>query len=244
MDVAVDQPSAGQRHEPRRGPGRRGEPVTGSLVVTERPDRRRVQGQLAGLAELSVLHRQPSRGEVDIITVQRDRLTDPQASDREQPDQGREGGLPQRIAQQARGGDQRRHLRLGVQVRARSTGPLRQQVRRRDLMRRVDGVQVGREAADSRQPVAPPVRGAVRGLPRPVQGGRDGDPGLSDPVQIVQELPEQLLRPGHPIPQRATQRQVVSQLLPQQQPGHDASPLTVPGQGRASTASASRSTLA
>src|SRR6266566_3672488 len=54
-----------------------------------------MQGQLACFAELAEPHGEPSGGEVDVCSVQRDRFPDPDPGHGEQPNQGGERGAPQ-----------------------------------------------------------------------------------------------------------------------------------------------------
>ena len=224
------------------GLGRAGLAAAGSGAA--RSTVRRVQGQFAGLAELAVPHHQPPGGEVDVAAVERDRFTDPHSGDRQQPDQGGERGPPQRGAQRAGGGDQRGDVGVGIQVRAGPQRPLRQQIRGGHLVRRVERVQVGGEAAHRRQPVGPPVRAAVGGQPRPVQRRRHGDPRTRRSRRGGRGT-GRAASPGGPAgsPARGA--------APDSRPARRAaSPVTTHrrsrrrGQGRASTASASRSTLA
>ena len=117
VDVAVEQPGPGRGHEQRRRPG--GGAELGRAAAGSGAARRRVvgcSGQLPGLAELAVAHHQPSGGEVDVAAVERDRLAHPDPGHRQQPDQGRVGGPPQRGAQRAGGRDQRGDLGVGIQV--------------------------------------------------------------------------------------------------------------------------------
>ena len=94
--------SAGSRRWRRTTPvvaGGRGEPVTQSLIAAQRVDGAGMQRQLPGLAELAVPHQRAARWQVDVAAVERDRLPDPDAGHRQQPDQRGERGPPQRGAQ-------------------------------------------------------------------------------------------------------------------------------------------------
>jgi len=87
-----------------------------------------VQRHLARLAELAVAHDQELVREVEVAAVEADRFPDPHPGDRDQPDQRPVGRDPQREAQGVGGGDQRRDLRVGVQVGRRPWRPAREQV--------------------------------------------------------------------------------------------------------------------
>jgi hypothetical protein len=61
--------------------------------------------------------------------------------------------------------------------------------------------------------------------------------------EVVPRPTREVVRRHQPVTQSAAQRKIVGQPSPQRA-GHDAPPVDSTGQGRASTASASRSTLA
>src|SRR5664280_547193 len=87
VDVAVAQPGAGGRGEHRRGRLGRDGPITASEIGLQSHDRAGVKRDLARLAELAVAHDQQFVGEIDVRTVQADRLADSHPAHREQPDQ-------------------------------------------------------------------------------------------------------------------------------------------------------------
>ena len=96
VKVVVAQPGPGQRDEEGRRAGLGAELVPALCVGPERRDGAVVQRKFAGLAEFGVTHDQDPVGEVDVVAVQSQRLTDAHPGHPQQPDQRREGRLAQR----------------------------------------------------------------------------------------------------------------------------------------------------
>ena len=176
VDVAVEQPGPGRGDEERRRAGGRGEPVAEPLVAPQRVDGGGVQGQLAGLVELAVADQQPPGGRG---RCRRGRARSPRptripvtaSSPISVANVARRSGVRSDAAAAISAAMSASEYKYG----AGPLRPLRQQVRGGHLVRRVQGVQVGGEPADHREPVGPPVRAAAGGQPRPVQRGFDGD---------------------------------------------------------------------
>ena len=167
--------------------------VSAAAVRGERLDGARVQRNLSGLAELGLSDPQHAAGQVDVVAVQAQRLADAQPGHRQQPDQGLEGGRPQRRAELAGRGHQRGDVGIGIQV---GHGPVRsgwEQAWRWHLVTGVDGVQVPGEGAHHREPVTPPLRAAVEGQARPGQRRVGGDRVGAVGVQIADEVGEEQL---------------------------------------------------
>jgi len=133
------------------------EPVPPLQVAAQRIGCGGVQRQQPGLAELGLAHGQHAADEVEVTAVEADRLTDPHPGHREQADQRLVGGHAQRKPQAGGGRDQRRDVSAGVKVRSGPARPPWDQVRGRHLRRGVDGMQVGGEAADRREPQRMPA---------------------------------------------------------------------------------------
>lgn len=85
-DALVDHAGAVQRHEQRLCAGIRAEPPSGVVVALERVNGGRVERHEPGLAELRLADPQHPLGGVQITAVQAQRLADPHAGRREQPD--------------------------------------------------------------------------------------------------------------------------------------------------------------
>jgi len=139
-----------------------------ALVARQRLNRGWVQRQLPRLAELSFADRQHACVEVDVVAVQAERLGDPHAGNREQPDhrpvQHRSALGPQR----GRLSEQPTDLLVGVQIRDRVGLAVQQQPGRRDLRRWLDRAEIDGKASDHRQPRRFPALGAP-GVTRPLE---------------------------------------------------------------------------
>ena len=146
-----------------------------------------MQRQEALLAVLGVPDQERVLLRVEIVTVCGDRFAHPDAGGGQKPDQGLVGGHPQRRAKHGGCLEQGGHLGGGIQIRCGPRPLAAQQPGRGDLGGRVDGAQVGGEAADHRQALGLPGRGAG-GTHRPGQGVLDGDRGRCVRVQVVHEL--------------------------------------------------------
>ena len=184
----------------RRSPGQFGRGAVGSCAA-----RRRSWGAGPVPGSCRTCRGAPpaARRRVDVVAVEGDRLAHPDPGHRQQPNQRGERRPPQRAAQRAGGRDQRGDVGVGIQVGLGPVRALRQQIRGRHLVHGVQGVQVGGEPAHRREPVGPPARAAAGGQPRPVQRRRDGDRRGVGLLEVVEELPQQLLRAGQPVAQRA-----------------------------------------
>jgi hypothetical protein len=131
-----------------------------------------MQRELAGFAEFAAADRQHAVADIEVVAVERDRLADSHAGDHQHADQRLIRCDPMRGAQRCGGGDQGRHLLVGVEIRRRSSGATAQQVRRGHFGRRIEGVQMGREAThDAETLTGPAARRRSRGQGGPRQRG-------------------------------------------------------------------------
>jgi hypothetical protein len=238
VDVAVDQPGAGGRGEHRSGRLRRDGPVAASEIGPQSRDRGWVKRDLARLAELAVAHHQQSVGEVDVVAVQADRLTDSHPGDREQPDQRAHRRCAVWRRDHPCAVHQRQNLRVGIEVRDRAPRPPRQQISARYLVRGVDRVQMGGEAADDRQPLVVPVRAGRWRAGRPLKRQLRGDQGLVALGHPPGELGQQLPRASELVSHRAPDLEIPGEVLLER--AH----ALAPGHGRESKLNAALSTLA
>ena len=158
VDVAVEQPGAGRRDEQRRRAGAGAQPVAQPQVgAAARSTVVGCSGSSPGLAELAVADGQHARASRSTSPRSR-RIASPTripvtASSPIRVCEGRRAAagtasVPAAAISAAMSASE---YRYGVARRGRRG----QQVRRRHLARRVEGVQVGGEAAHHRQPVAP-----------------------------------------------------------------------------------------
>jgi hypothetical protein len=76
--VAVEEPGAGSRDEERLLAWARAELVTAKRVGSQRLDGAWVQRDFSGLAELGLPDLQPAGGQLDVVAVQPQGLTDAQ----------------------------------------------------------------------------------------------------------------------------------------------------------------------
>ena len=238
MRIAVEE-SGADGGEEERGHDRAGmQLVAPAGVGGERGDGACMQRDLARLAELGEADRQDAFGEVDVVAVESEGLTDAEPGDGQQPDEGLEGGRPQRRTHRSGGGHQRGEVDVGIQVGRGPMTPAGQQTDRGHLVGGVDGMQVTREAPHHRQPLRPPVRRAVgrKGgpCPRRVSGDRVGPVRL----HVGDEVSEQQRGALQLVPEGPANGEVVVE-IPMER-AHDA----LPGHGRAKARNAVRSTLA
>ena len=105
-------------------------------------------------------------------------------------------------------------------------------------MHGVDRAQMRREAPHDRQPMAVPVRARLRRQRRPLERQPGSDNGLAALVEPGEELGQQLAGTLKLVTERPPNGEVLAQALLEH--AHD----RAPGHGRASSRSASRSTLA
>jgi hypothetical protein len=134
----------------------------GSVRAKPRDGARRKRHE-AGRSVLAASHRDDALLEVDIIVIERERLVDPEARHRDQPEQGRARPTPHAVAgrQFRRTNDDRRQLRFGVDVGPATAQPAGDQSRRRHLRACILTLQPAGEAAHHAEPGRP---GVVAGL--------------------------------------------------------------------------------
>lgn len=164
------------------------QPVAFGKIAEQVPDNARIERQKPLFAELALSHAQHAGGGVEIGTVERQRLADPQAGHRDQPEQCRAGQPTQAIdGRQHRGRrDDRCDLGIIVYMRSRPCDRTWQQALRGYFMRRIEAAQPLCEQAHSSEP-RPSGRRAghgQRGVPAQEQRGVDmnsafaiGEPG-------------------------------------------------------------------
>ena len=147
--------------------------------------------------------------EVDVVALERERLTDPHARHGEQPEQRLIARRAHRVAQPPRLLQQAADVLLGEQVGGGALATSGKDVRRRDLARRVDRLQIGGEATRDTQPLGPVVRVNADRQPCPLDRQLGGDRGRSGSVEVTDELAEQPLIFFELEPERATQPQIL-----------------------------------
>jgi len=189
--------------------------VAQPLVATQRRHRALVQRDLPGLAELGTMHGEHAVFDVEVLVVQADRLPDPQARDGKQPDQRLVGRALQQVAQGRRGCDQRGDVSSGIQVGHRPMGSGQEQAGGWHLDCRVQGVQVGGDAAHHRHPKRQPAPARARRQAHPGHRVLDGDHDRILLFQVVDELGEELGVAFQLEPQGAADPQIVGEQLPQ-----------------------------
>lgn len=242
VGVARLQPVAAQGdEEARRDDGTSNEHVTAVQVVVEHADSAGVQWELARLAVLAVDDREHRRVQVDVFAVQRVGLTRADAGHRQQTDQRLVGQRVQ--ARRRRSGRlyQRGDIGVGEKERGGPVIPARQQISRWNLVAGIESMQVGGQTAYRAEPIPVPVGGRPwRGRPR--QRPLDRDVCDARIVEVAGEVEHEPARIDQREPEGPAQGQIVLGGLAQR--GHDVAPGSSTGQGRASAASALRSTLA
>jgi hypothetical protein len=151
-----------------------------------------MQREPAVFAELRRTDHQRARGQVHVGVVERDRLADAHAADRQQPEHTAVGRTAQRPAERAGRRDQGVDVGLRVQVWVAPPAAVGQQIDRWNLDRRVDGVQVAGEPADDAQPLCVAHRLCLAWFGRPRDRRRGSDrayPGVAEEGDEVCEQP-------------------------------------------------------
>lgn len=183
---------------------------------------------------------QDAFGPVDVVAIEVDRLTDPQAGGGQKSDERAVGRRSQRRVERLGCGHHRGDVRVAVEERLAPTLPVGQQAQRRNLGVRVDSAQVAGEAADRGDPPrAHRCHHLVLAALHPGQRGGDGHGGLPTVFHEGDEVRQQPGGLGHLVSEGAAKPQVVVQSFPQR--GHAAS---VPGQDCATARRAVKSTFA
>ena len=240
----MPQPCSGRGQEQRRV-GRTGVMlIPQGRVPGQRGGRAGVQRDQPGLPELGVPDGEHALVSVEVAAGEGERFPDSDAACCEKADQGLVGGGPEPGPQRSGRGDDGADLGTGVDVRGRAVVPAADQAGRGNLDRRVGAVQVGGEPADHAEPDRLPcLRGPGREH-RPCQGVFGGDRVRAAVVEPADELAQQPSGGLEPEAQRAPQRQVVFQRVPQRASVRRHAVSSWPGQGRPSGRSAPTSTLA
>jgi hypothetical protein len=121
VDIVVDQALADRRDEEGRRASVRKETIAIAAISLECVDRGRVERDLARLAELGPPDDEHSTPAIDVALVERDRLTDAHACDREQREQRPVRGDPDRRDERASGAQKRGEILGRVHVRRRAS---------------------------------------------------------------------------------------------------------------------------
>src|SRR5664279_5111542 len=164
--------------------------VAAFRVVGQDLTSRGMQWNQAGLSELGPSNRENAFGPIHIPRSEAERLTQPQACDRQQPEQTVVGPGPQRVDGRPAFSSlqQCTDLVSGIKVWLSAFRPVRQHTEWRNLCRGIRRTPVPGEAAyhaEPRRPLTWPVIGILRG---PFQCQVYGDSCAAFPCQARQEL--------------------------------------------------------
>lgn len=190
------------------------------------------------LAELALQNRDQPAGQVDIDTLESDRLPNPQSARGEQPDEGFVGVGHERQPELRRVGHEGGDLISRVQVGRRPGRAGAQHASCRDLRLRISGGEVLGEAPDRAQARRPPGRLDVAGKQGPFDGEVERDPLGSGGFKMVDETQEKVAVVGQLVAKRPTCGQVFLGMLAQ------FAHVALPGQGRATADRVPKSILA
>ena len=205
------------------------------LILGECRDGGGVEREDPLAAGLGRVDRQQPGVQVDAADGNGQGLADPDAGDRDQPEQGGIGRGPEPRAEAAAGGVHPGDVVAGEDERGGPAAIPGEHAPGRDLRGGIDGAQPGREPADGGKPLSPCPRGDSLRQLRPRDRVLRGDDGGAVLLKVAGELRQAMAVVLQPEAECPPQPEVLFGPLVQQG-RHDASPsgsAGVPGQGRA-----------
>jgi hypothetical protein len=193
----------------------------------------------ADTVELGVADRDEAVLEIDVVSLQADRLAEAHARRCEQAEERRVGGGPKPGTQRAGLIHEPADAGPGPDIRSGAEPFCREDARGRHLGRRVDRAQVGGEAPGDGEPPGQVLGAGAPGQPRPGDGEFCGDRRRAGGLEEANELREQLARSLRLVSKRPAHREVAGEVSPER-----AHARTLPGHGAARGRSRPRSTRA